>query len=213
MSVIDNELLLDRLRWRYATKQFDSSRKIPADAWHTLEETLVLTPSSFGLQPWAFVVVTDPAVREKLKVESRGQSQISDSSHFVVFAARTSLDERYVERHVNRIADVRGLPREGLTEQRDRLVNLLVKGPRSSTVKEWATRQAYIALGNFLTSAVLLGIDTCALEGINAPKFDEILGLSKRGWPPSLPGLLVTVLPRTRTPNSRKSALNRTMLS
>ncbi len=92
MSVITNDHLLDRLRWRYATKQFDPSRKISADTWRTLEETLVLTPSSFGLQPWTFVVLTDPVVREKLKAESRGQLQITDSSHFVIFAARTSLD-------------------------------------------------------------------------------------------------------------------------
>jgi len=181
MSIITNDRLLDRLRWRYATKQFDPTRKISADTWRTLEESLVLTPSSFGLQPWAFVVLTNPLVREKLKAESRGQSQITDSSHFVIFAARTSLDESYVDRHVNRIAKVRDVPLEGLAEQRERLINLLVKGPRSQSVKEWATRQAYIALGNFLTSAALLGIDTCAMEGINLAKSDELLGLRERG--------------------------------
>ena len=181
MSNISNELLIDRLKWRYAAKQFDSSRKIPSDTWAALEEALVLTPSSFGLQPWTFVVVNDPEIRAKLRAESRNQSQITDSSHFVVFAARTSLDEAYIDRHLDRTATVRAVDRGGLVEQRDRLVNLLVTGPRSKGIREWAARQAYIALGNFLTAAAVLGIDTCPMEGINLTKADEFLGLPERG--------------------------------
>ena len=181
MSNISNELLIDRLKWRYAAKQFDPSRKIPSDTWAALEEALVLTPSSFGLQPWTFVVVNDPEIRAKLRAESRNQSQITDSSHFVVFAARTSLDEAYIDRHLDRTAKVRSVDRGGLAEQRDRLVNLLVTGPRSKGIREWAARQAYIALGNFLTAAAVLGIDTCPMEGINLPKTDEFLGLPERG--------------------------------
>jgi nitroreductase len=182
MSTISIDILLNRLQWRYATKQFDPTQKIPAETWQALEETLVLTPSSFGLQPWAFVVVSDPDIRAKLRVESRNQSQITDSSNFVVFAARTTLDEAYIDRHIGRIAEVRGVERDGLADQRDRLINLLVSGPRSKGVREWATRQAYIALGNFLTTTALLGIDVCPMEGINLPKADELLGLPERGF-------------------------------
>lgn len=181
MSSISNELLLSGLKWRYATKQFDPSLRIPSDTWRALEETLVLTPSSFGLQPWAFVVLTNSEIRAQLRAESRNQSQITDSSHFVVFAARTSVDKAYIDRHIDRTAEVRGVGREGLAEQRDRLINLLVTGPRSKGVREWATRQAYIALGNFLTAAALLGVDTCPMEGINLEAADKLLGLPERG--------------------------------
>ena len=181
MSEIFNQLLLDQLRWRYAVKQFDLTRKIPVETWSALEEALVLTPSSFGLQPWTFVIVTDPEIRAQLRAESRNQSQITDSSHFVVFAVRTSLDEAYIDRHLNRIAEVRGTPRDSLAEQRERLVNLLVTGPRSKTIREWATRQAYIALGSFLSVAALLDVDTCPMEGINLGTADRLLGLPARG--------------------------------
>lgn len=181
MSTISPDILLDRLKWRYATKHFDPTQKIPAETWRALEETLVLTPSSFGLQPWVFVVVADPEIRAKLRAESRNQAQITDSSHFVVFAARTALDEAYIDRHIDRIAEVREVGRDGLAEQRDRLINLLVTGPRSKGTREWATRQAYIALGNFLTATALLGVDVCPMEGINLSKADELLQLPERG--------------------------------
>ena len=69
------KILIEQLKWRYATKVFDPAKKIPADAWNALEESLVLTPSSFGLQPWKFFVVTDPTVKEKLSGASHGQKQ------------------------------------------------------------------------------------------------------------------------------------------
>ena len=80
--------VLAALRWRYATKQFDASREIPADVWDALEESLVLTPSSFGLQPWKFLVVQDPTIRAELMAESWNQTQVTHASHFVVLTAR-----------------------------------------------------------------------------------------------------------------------------
>ena len=88
MATIDSKQLLGQLNWRYATKQFDPNKKISAADWATLEEALLLTPSSGGLQPWKFIVVTDPATRAKLRPASNAQPQISDASHLVVFAAQ-----------------------------------------------------------------------------------------------------------------------------
>src|SRR4051812_19534329 len=85
MKIIDRHQLIDQLNWRYATKQFDPARKISAPDWAALEEALVLTPSSFGLQPWKFLVIDDPAVRAQLLLASYGQPQVVDASHFVVF--------------------------------------------------------------------------------------------------------------------------------
>jgi nitroreductase len=181
MNPIHCNQLVGQLKWRYATKQFDPQRKIGADEWAALEEALVLTPSSFGLQPWKFVVVTEPAVRERLVPASYGQRQVAEASHLVVFAIKKNLCEQDVDDHLGRIAEVRGVPHQALGQLRDVMVGSLIKGRDESGRNEWATRQVYIALGNFLTSAALLGIDASPMEGIEPAKYDEILGLNKRG--------------------------------
>ena len=173
--------LLAPLRWRYATKQFDAASRIPDDVWAALEETLVLTPSSYGLQPWTFVVVTSPETKALLRPASYGQAQITDSSHLVVFAAKRSLDATYIGRFLDRSAEVRGVPREALDGFGKRIAGDLVSGSRSQDIFGWAGRQAFIALGNFLTAAALLGVDTCAMEGIDPDKYDAILGLEALG--------------------------------
>jgi nitroreductase len=181
MNAIDRNQLVGQLKWRYATKQFDSQRKISADEWAALEEALVLTPSSFGLQPWKFVVVTDPAIRERLVPASHGQRQVADASHLVVFAIKRDLCERDIDSHLDRISEVRGVPREALGQYREMMVGSLIKRLGESERNAWATKQVYIALGNFLTSAALLGIDACPMEGVDPAKYDEILGLKKHG--------------------------------
>src|SRR5687767_15657496 len=114
MNTIHRDQLLKQLNWRYATKQFDATRKISADDWAALEEALLLTPSSYGLQPWNFVVVNDPTVREKLVAASWGQRQVTDASHLVVFAVKNDLGEKDVENYIERIADVRGVSGKSL---------------------------------------------------------------------------------------------------
>ncbi len=168
--------LIRQLNWRYATKKFDPNRKISADDWATLAEALVLTPSSFGLQPWKFIVVTDPATKEKLVPASWGQRQVADCSHLVVFAIKKDIGERDIDAHLDRVAEVRQVPRESLAGYRDAMINTLQNRDRN----QWAARQVYIALGNFLTCAALLGIDACPMEGIEPAKYDEILGLAER---------------------------------
>jgi nitroreductase len=181
MSTITREQLTEQLHWRYATKQFDPQRKISPADWAALEEALVLTPSSFGLQPWKFVVVTDPALREKLVPASWGQPQVAQASHLVVFTRRTNFTEADVEAHVRRISAVRGATAEALAGYLNMMINTLFKGRDAAARTHWADLQIYIALGNFLTSAALLGIDACPMEGIEPAKYDEILGLSALG--------------------------------
>jgi nitroreductase len=133
------------------------------------------------LQPWKFVVVTDPTARERLVPASYGQRQVADASHLVVFAIKKNLSEQDIDDHLGRIAEVRGVPRQSLGQYRDIMVGSLVKGLDEAKRNAWATKQTYIALGNFLTSAALLGIDTCPMEGIEPAKYDEILGLNQQG--------------------------------
>ncbi len=181
MSTIPSSQLLDQLNWRYATKQFDPSLKISAEDWATIEEALLLSPSSGGLQPWKFIVITDPAVRAKLQPASYGQPQVVDASHLVVIAAKQNLSETEVDEYLHHVASVRSIPFESLAAYRGMLVGGIIKAKDDATRNEWARNQAYIALGNLLTSAALLGIDACPMEGFDRAQYDEILGLKAQG--------------------------------
>ncbi|MFA7344249.1 MAG: NAD(P)H-dependent oxidoreductase [Terrimicrobiaceae bacterium] len=182
MKFLEPAVLIESLNWRYATKRFDPSKKIPAPVWEALEDALVLTPSSYGLQPWHFFVVTDTKLKAALRPHSWDQPQVTDCSHHVVFATRRDIDAAFVEKYLARIAHVRGIPIESLGFYRDMMASDLLDGPRSKWVGEWAARQVYIALGNFMTAAALLGVDTCPMEGLDPVKYDEILGLPAKGF-------------------------------
>jgi nitroreductase len=181
MNTIKGEQLLAQLNWRYATKQFDPTRKIFPDDWAALENALILSPSSYGLQPWRFVVISDQKMREKLFPSTWSQRQILDCSHFVVFAVRTAMTEADIDRHIARTAEVRGGTKEALKRFRDVMVGDVVSGPRAAQALDWAARQAYLALGTFMTSAALMGIDTCPMEGFNPDEYDKILNLTSKG--------------------------------
>ena len=177
MNPIKREQLLAQLNWRYATKKFDPVRKIPPEDWAVMEEALILSPSSYGLQPWTFIVITEKKTRERLFPSTWNQRQILECSHFVVFAARTKITDEDIDRHVARTAELRGGTVDALKRFRDAVSEDLVTGTRAADAHEWAARQAYIALGNFMTSAALLGIDTCPMEGFKPDEYDEILEL------------------------------------
>jgi len=182
MTTIPGESLLKQLNWRYATKKFDPARKIASEEWAVLEQALILTPSSYGLQPWKFIVVTDQALKAKLRPASWNQAQVEDCSHLVVFAAKQDISEADVDRFVARIAEVRGVGLESLAGYRGFMVGDLVNGARHAVIQEWAARQTYIAMGNLLTSAAMLGIDACPFEGLEPAKYDAILGLKDSGY-------------------------------
>jgi nitroreductase len=173
--------LIDDLHWRYATKVFDAGKTIPADTWKTLEESLVLTPSSYGLQPWTFLIVTDPKTKAALRPHAWNQAQVTDCSHFVVFASKTTVSPEFVDKNFARTSEVRGVPAVKLTAYRDMILADLVRGARSHVVAEWAARQAYIALGQFMLACALLRVDACPMEGFSPVEFDKILGLTERG--------------------------------
>ncbi len=182
MKPIDPETLLSALRWRYATKKFDPTKTISEPTWQALEEALVLTPSSYGLQPWKFFVVTNREIREKLVEASWKQRQVIECSHHVVFAIKKEMAAADVERFVQRIIEVRATPAAALDGYKKIMLNFVTQSPAKVDLKHWASLQVYIALGNFMTSAAVLGIDTCPMEGIEPAKYDEILGLEKKGY-------------------------------
>lgn len=174
--------VVQALQWRYATKKFDPSKKISAELWSALEKALVLAPSSCGLQPWKFVVVQDPAVKQKLSAAANGQTQPIDCSHYVVFAYRKNLSTADVDRLVKRAAEVRGVAEETLDGFRGMVLGVTEKARSGGYLDVWMSRQVYIALGQFMAAASLLGVDTCPMEGIDPAKFDDILGLPAQGY-------------------------------
>ncbi|MBX3451806.1 MAG: NAD(P)H-dependent oxidoreductase [Planctomycetaceae bacterium] len=182
MTVLTPEDLLTQLRWRYAVKKFDATRRVSETDWQALEEALVLTPSSFGLQPWRFYVITSQEIRDQLPAISWNQSQVRDASHVVVFAIRSPFTDEDVDRFVVRTAEVRETPVEKLAGFRNLMVKAIDQIARAGQIEAWATFQVYIALGNFMTAAAALGIDTCPMEGILPDRYDELLGLREAGY-------------------------------
>lgn len=181
MSTIPGSQIIERLRWRYATKQFDPDRRIGDEDWRTLEDALVLTPSSYGLQPWKFFVITDQDLKDSLVASAYNQRQVADCSHLLVMTVRTEMTEDDIDRLIDFTAEVRDLEREKLAGYRNVMVGDIVHGPRSKDATGWAKLQAYIALGNFMTVAAMMGIDTCPMEGFMPTAFDEALDLEHKG--------------------------------
>ena len=180
MKPISPKHLLQQLQWRYATKKFDASQAIPAETWEALEDSLILTPSSFGLQPWHFLVVQNPALRQELLPHSWGQPQVTDCSHFVVLAAKTSVTEEEIDAFLALTAQLRAEEIETLNPYREMMLGF-TQQMDAATQQHWSQLQTYIALGQLMSSAALLGIDACPMEGIVPAEYDRILGLPEKG--------------------------------
>lgn len=172
--------LVDKLRTRYATKKFDPSKKLSADQLDDLLSAVQLSPSSYGLQPYKILVIEDPEIRSQLRNAAHHQAQLTAASQVIVFASETNIDEALVAKYIDNIAKIRQVGRhhlEGFEKTMVGTVNHLSEDQKIA----WSHKQAYIALGVLLTAAAELGIDACPMEGFEAGKFDEILGLKEKG--------------------------------
>ncbi len=179
LEVKEKNTYIEDLNWRYATKKFDATKEISQEDLNTLLESIQLSASSYGLQPYEVIVVKNQEVREKLKAAAWNQTQITDASYLLVFANLESVNETYVDSYLDNIAETRNLSREDLKGMEDMIKNTTLQLP-SEAQNTWAAKQAYIALGNLLSAAATLKIDTCPMEGFDSEKFDEILGLKEK---------------------------------
>tara|TARA_R110000751_G_scaffold76882_4_gene155125 strand:+ start:610 stop:1242 length:633 start_codon:yes stop_codon:yes gene_type:complete len=171
---------IENLNWRYATKKFDASKKVSKKDLENLLEATALSASSYGLQPYEILVVEDAAMRSKLQPAAWGQSQITEASHLIVLANQSTFGEELVDDYLNNVSETRGIPSNDLQGYSDFMKSKLM--PLSESAKAtWTARQTYIALGNLLSAAADLKIDTCPMEGFDSAQFNEMLGLSKRG--------------------------------
>ena len=171
---------IENLNWRYATKKFDASKKVSEENLNSLIEAVILSASSYGLQPYKIIVVTNPEIREKLKPAAWGQAQITDASHLIILANQTTFGEELVDNYITNVSATRNIPAEGLKGYADFMKNSLTSLPDEKKAI-WTAKQAYIALGNLLSAAADLKIDACPMEGFDAAQFDEILGLKEKG--------------------------------
>lgn len=176
------EQALNQLHWRYATKKFNPSKKISEGVWQTLEQSLILAPSSFGLQPWKFFVIRNPEIRQKLWSHSWGQTPVINASHLVVFAIKNNINDGDVDRHIQRMAEVQQVEPENLAGFGNVVKGFISKSPDPLDLNEWSAKQAYIALGFFMTCAAMLEIDTLPMEGFIPAKYDEVLDLNRQGY-------------------------------
>lgn len=179
MNNVNNQIL-EAFNFRYACKAFDPNKKISEDDFQTILESGILSPSSFGFEPWKFLVIQNSEIREKLKKVSWGaQGQIPTASHFVVILARKANDVRYGSVYTNMVSkDIQHLPNDvqkmkGEFFKKFQVNDFDLNDDRK--LFDWACKQTYIALGNMITAAALLGIDSCPMEGFDRVQFEEIL--------------------------------------
>ena len=169
--------LTETLNWRYAVKKY-SDKKVAEHKVEEILETIRLTASSAGLQPYKVIVVDSEELRKKLQPASFNP-QVSDSSHLLVFAAYNKVTQEHLDEYMDRVAETRGVTAESLAPFKAKLQGL-VNMPEESVIN-WAGRQAFIGLGTALIAAANLEVDSTPMEGFDAVQFDEILGLKEKG--------------------------------
>lgn len=170
---------IDALTWRYATQQFDTTKKLTNDQVTMLLDAARLSPSWYGLQPWKFIVVENPETRAKLQEASYGQPKVTEASHLIIFAHKTTLDEAYVDSYIKSTADTRKITQDDLRGLKDAIMGFV--GMIQGNVSGWAANQTHIALGTMITAASAVEIDTAPYGGFDPVQYDEILGLKELG--------------------------------
>ncbi|WP_108424166.1 NAD(P)H-dependent oxidoreductase [Flagellimonas amoyensis] len=171
--------VIEHRTWRYATKKFDPTKKVSDQDLETLLEATRLSASSYGLQPYHIFVISDQETKEKLKPASWNQSQITDASHLIVFANASDFGEELVDDYLTNVVETRNIPAENLKGYSDFMKSKLISLPIEAK-DTWTAKQAYIAFGNLMQAAAELKIDTCPMEGFEADKYNEILGLVEK---------------------------------
>jgi nitroreductase len=171
---------IENQNWRYATKKFNSEKKISNSDLEILKEAIQLSSSSYGLQPYKVLIIENEEIRKQLQPASWGQSQITDASHLLVFASETNVDAEYITRFAENMAKTRNIPFDSVKGYAEFMIgNIASLTPEKQII--WAQKQAYLALGNLLNAAAELKIDVTPMEGFLPEQYNEILGLKEKG--------------------------------
>ncbi len=172
--------LLKNLKWRYATKKFDTTKKVSHQDLDKIKEAVQLSVSSYGLQLYKVLIIENGQIREQLKPVSWNQSQITDASHLFVFCNYTDASSKTINDFIKHTAKTRNLDLERLYGYGDFIKSKLAeKSPDETT--SWLKSQTYLALGNLLNACAELRIDACPMEGFEPEAYNNILGLHQQG--------------------------------
>jgi len=171
------------LKWRYATKKFDRKKRISKKILEEVIDALVLTPSSLGLQPWKFLIVSNRELQETLRESSYNQSQVGDCSHYIILCRINNIDEFFVDKHIERTCELRKKEKKDRSTYKELVKNNILS--KTDEEKElWAKEQIFIALGSLLTILAVKKIDSCPIGGFDKKQYDKILDLKEKNLAP-----------------------------
>ncbi len=166
------------LNWRHATKKMNGEN-VPQEKVDLILDAIQLAPTSLGAQPFTIFVITDPELKKEILPIANNQTQITDSSHLLVFAAWDKYSQEHVEEYIQQTATERNLDLSSLTPFKNYLESLTKKS--TEELFHWSAKQAYIALGFGLAAAAIEKVDATPMEGFDPSKLDELLDLRSKG--------------------------------
>ncbi|QQR60838.1 NAD(P)H-dependent oxidoreductase [Candidatus Uhrbacteria bacterium] len=176
---MNGQEIIKAMNWRFATQVFDASKKVSDEDLKTILEAARLTPSSFGIEAWKFLVIENPELRGKIREAAWGQPKVTEASHLIVIARRTDVREHITDELLARTSKAQGVGLEALDGLKQ-MVNGNMAGRSDAEIDAWTKSQAYIALGVMIETASLLEVDNGPMEGFDPAKVDEILGLKAK---------------------------------
>ncbi len=171
--------IIDSLNWRYATKKFDSKRKLSKNQINLLKTAFNLTATSYGLQPIKLVVISNQEIKNSLLESSMNQQQVVQCSHLLIICIESNINKSYIESYFKRVVDIRKTDPAVLESFKKSIINEFNDMSNTSIIN-WSKNQAYLALGNLMTVCSVEGIDSCPMEGFLPEKYDEILNLKSK---------------------------------
>ncbi|AXT53389.1 NAD(P)H-dependent oxidoreductase [Aquimarina sp. BL5] len=172
--------LIENLKWRYATKKYDTSKKISSEDLEKIKEAIQLSATSYGLQLFKVLIVENKSIREKLRPVSWGQPQITDASHLLVFCSYDDVTDKDIEAYIDLKAQTQGLKVSDLKDYSD-FMKMKMKEKSADEKQSWTAKQTYIALSNALNACAELKLDSTPMEGFEPESYDEILNLKDKG--------------------------------
>lgn len=172
--------LIENLQWRYATKKYDSSKKVTQEDIEFIKEAVRLSASSFGLQPYKVLEVSNPQLREKLRAVSANQSQVTDASHLFVFCNKTLVTDEEIDQEMRLRASINEGEAEKLVRYGEFLKNSMKK-MSALEMYHWTAKQTYLALATAVAACAELKIDCSPMEGFSIEKYNEILNSPAQG--------------------------------
>ena len=171
---------IEKLQWRYATKRFDSSKTLSEEKLNILKETFNLTATSYGLQPLKLLVISNAELKTQLMPLTYNQTQVRDASHVLILCVEKNIDEKFITDHFKRVEGHRNTPRN-ILEPFEKALIANFSEKQTPEIRQWMINQLYLTLGALLTVCAMENIDACPIEGFEPEKYNELLGLNKKG--------------------------------